>query len=131
MKVSSALVGNSSSGILEAPSFNSIGILNIGNRQGGRIQAKQILNCSSNRDKITKKLNKILYDKKFKKIIEKGKNPYFIKNTEKNILKILDRFFENKIIFRKLKNNKKSNSKINLIDKQLINRITKTQNPFF
>ncbi len=103
MKLSSALVGNSSSGILEAPSFNTIGILNIGNRQGGRIQAKQILNCSSVSDDITKKLKKILFDKKFKKIIAKGENPYFIKNTEKNIVKILNKFFNNKIIFGKSK----------------------------
>ena len=45
LKYSSGIIGNSSSGILEAPSFK-IPIINIGDRQRGRIQAKSILNCN-------------------------------------------------------------------------------------
>ena len=44
LKYMDGVVGNSSSGILEAPSFK-IGTINIGNRQGGRVQAKSIINC--------------------------------------------------------------------------------------
>ena len=39
-----AVVGNSSSGIIEAPSFK-IGTINIGDRQRGRLQASSVINC--------------------------------------------------------------------------------------
>ena len=45
MKYSEAVVGNSSSGILEAPAFH-IPTVNIGNRQKGRLQSESIINCS-------------------------------------------------------------------------------------
>jgi UDP-hydrolysing UDP-N-acetyl-D-glucosamine 2-epimerase len=44
MRASSALVGNSSSGIIEAPSFR-LPVVNIGRRQEGRVQAANVINC--------------------------------------------------------------------------------------
>jgi GDP/UDP-N,N'-diacetylbacillosamine 2-epimerase (hydrolysing) len=85
MKYSCAVVGNSSSGILEAPSFKKPTI-NIGMRQLGRIQAKSIVNCSSNKKSIMNALNKVMKNKSFQKSLKKVKNPFFQKNSEKKII---------------------------------------------
>ena len=59
------LIGNSSSGIIEAPSLNTPSI-NLGNRQEGRIFAKSVINAKFNKRLIIKQINKILYNKKRK-----------------------------------------------------------------
>ena len=46
-----AIIGNSSSGIIEAPSFK-IGTINIGDRQKGRIKANSIIDCLPNKESI-------------------------------------------------------------------------------
>jgi len=51
MKHAGAVVGNSSSGIIEAPTFK-VPTVNIGNRQMGRVQAPSIINCESEIDSI-------------------------------------------------------------------------------
>ncbi|MBR2526664.1 UDP-N-acetylglucosamine 2-epimerase (hydrolyzing) [bacterium] len=81
-----AVVGNSSSGILEVPSFG-IATVNIGNRQKGRIQAKSIINCKSEKSDI---LNAI--KKAFTEDFTNTKNPYEKDDTANNILKILKDF---------------------------------------
>ena len=90
LKYSSGIIGNSSSGILEAPSFK-IPTLNIGDRQKGRIQAKSILNCMPIKNEISKMIIK-MFSKSFKKKISKTKNPFFKKNTIINISKELLKF---------------------------------------
>lgn len=69
-----AVVGNSSSGLLEAPSFK-IGTINIGERQKGRLKASSVIDCESNKDVIQKALDK-LYSKKFQESLKNVKNPY-------------------------------------------------------
>lgn len=69
-----ALVGNSSSGLLEAPSFN-IGTINIGDRQKGRIKAKSVIDCEPNKLSILDAFN-ILYDEKYQEKLQKIQNPY-------------------------------------------------------
>jgi GDP/UDP-N,N'-diacetylbacillosamine 2-epimerase (hydrolysing) len=59
MKHCVALVGNSSSGIIEAPAFG-VGIINIGDRQKGRIQAESVINCEPERHAINLALEKAL-----------------------------------------------------------------------
>ena len=76
-----AVIGNSSSGIAEAPSFK-IATVNIGDRQKNRIYAKSIINCKPECDKILSSISKI-YTKKFKKILKSVKNPY--KMSEKRL----------------------------------------------
>ena len=88
LKHSSGVVGNSSSGILEAPSFK-IPTINIGSRQAGRVGSKSIINCNSTKQSITKGLNKILNNQKFKISLQKVANPYYQVNTEKKIIKQL------------------------------------------
>ena len=85
MSHSDGVVGNSSSGILEAPSFK-VPTLNIGNRQIGRVQAKSIVNVNFKRNQILGGLNKILNNIKFRKKLNHISNIYFKKNTEKKII---------------------------------------------
>ncbi len=53
LKYVDAVVGNSSSGLLEAPSFK-IGTINIGDRQKGRIKAKSVIDCSAKKKRYSK-----------------------------------------------------------------------------
>ncbi len=82
------IVGNSSSGIIEMPSFNKPTI-NIGHRQLGREMAKSVFNVNYNKKDILKIINKI-YLKKYKKL--KVKNPYHNKMTYHQIIKIIKKF---------------------------------------
>ena len=96
VKICDAMVGNSSSGIIEAPSLHTATI-NIGDRQKGRIQADSILSCETNEEAITNCFNKIK-DTKFTEMIKLVSNPYGAGNTSKKILDVIS-----KIDFSQLK----------------------------
>ena len=68
------VVGNSSSGLLEAPSFK-IGTINIGNRQSGRIKANSVVDCLPSKKSIRIAFKKV-YSKKFQNNLKNVKNPY-------------------------------------------------------
>lgn len=70
-----ALVGNSSSGILEAPSFK-VPVVNIGNRQRGRPQASNILNCEPSRAGVSQAIAAALADPAFRAACAQAVNPY-------------------------------------------------------
>tara|TARA_B110000027_G_scaffold21149_1_gene22505 strand:- start:563 stop:1714 length:1152 start_codon:yes stop_codon:yes gene_type:complete len=93
LKISTILIGNSSSGVLEMPSFGKYSI-NIGDRQKGRVFSSTVIQCSSNKDEIKKKINKYL-KKKATKV--KNENIYYKKNSYENIIKTLKK----KNIFKK------------------------------
>ena len=59
MKLCAAVVGNSSSGILEAPSFH-VPTVNIGDRQKGRVRAQSVLDCEPDRLSIQSGINRAL-----------------------------------------------------------------------
>lgn len=80
-----AVVGNSSSGLLEAPSFK-IGTINIGDRQKGRIKANSVIDCKPKSEDITKAFEK-LYSKEFQESLKGVKNPYEGEDTSKKIIK--------------------------------------------
>jgi len=69
-----ALVGNSSSGIAEAPSFK-IGTINIGDRQKGRLRAKSVIDCEPNENSIMLAFQ-TLYNDSFQKALFEVQNPY-------------------------------------------------------
>ena len=87
MKVATAVVGNSSSGILEAPSIPTATI-NIGDRQKGRIQANSILNCEAKLQEIEGCIDKVK-SKEFRHIVVKSINPYGNGNTSQQIMNVL------------------------------------------
>ena len=82
-----AVVGNSSSGLLEAPSFK-IGTINIGDRQKGRIKAESVINSEVNKTSILKSFSK-LYSKAFQDLIEESKNPYGDGIASRKIIEII------------------------------------------
>ena len=95
MSKAKLMIGNSSSGILEASSYK-LPVLNIGNRQLGRLKPKNVIDSKFNLNEITKKYNKLL-SKNFLKKIKNIKNPYYKKNCEIKILKkIRDNLNKNK-----------------------------------
>lgn len=94
------VIGNSSSGIIEVPSFN-IPTINIGDRQKGRIQAKTVINCEANKESIIKSIDKAL-SKKFREQIVGASNPYGDGKTSEKIVNITKKFMiENKLKVRK------------------------------
>ena len=77
-------VGNSSSGVLETPSLK-VPTVNIGNRQNGRIISKNIINSNYEVKQIANSIKKALEMNKTK--LKNIKDPFFKKNTPKNISK--------------------------------------------
>ena len=90
MRLVDGVVGNSSSGIMEAPSFK-IGTINIGERQKGRIRASSIIDCRPTKENIRKALKK-LYCDTFQKLLKNVTNPYGDGNTARQIRSILKKF---------------------------------------
>jgi len=68
------VIGNSSSGLLEAPTLKK-GSINIGERQRGRLQASSVINCRVNRSEIKTAIQK-LYSPAFQANLVDVKNPY-------------------------------------------------------
>lgn len=81
------IVGNSSSGISEAPSFK-IGTINIGDRQNGRIKAESVIDCLSNKKDIKRAIKRV-YSAEFKNLLKNVKNPYGDGCSSKKIIKVL------------------------------------------
>jgi len=81
------MVGNSSSGLIEAPSLNK-GTINIGDRQRGRLQAKSVINCEPKRRNIINAFTK-LYSIEFQETLKETKNPYGDGGASEKILKVL------------------------------------------
>ena len=74
LKYVDVVVGNSSSGLIEAPSFK-VGVINIGDRQKGRVKATCVIDCEPTKEKIVKAFLKV-YSSEFKKTISNTVNPY-------------------------------------------------------
>jgi GDP/UDP-N,N'-diacetylbacillosamine 2-epimerase (hydrolysing) len=88
MRYSSLIIGNSSSGLLEAPTYN-IPAVNIGRRQDGRVSGLNVIHTDFCEIKIKKAIKKALSND-FKLMLEKdGFNPYGDGNSSENILKIV------------------------------------------
>lgn len=88
MKYCAGIIGNSSSGIMEAPSFKKATI-NIGNRQKGRICAASVINCAAKKEEILQALE-TLASKEFQEIVANVINPYEQENTSAKIVKKLE-----------------------------------------
>lgn len=81
------VVGNSSSGIVEAPSFK-IATINIGNRQKGRIQVSSVINCEPETQSILNAFD-LAFDLKFKSQLQNVINPYGQGDSSQQVLDIL------------------------------------------
>ncbi|MGL4731445.1 MAG: UDP-N-acetylglucosamine 2-epimerase [Clostridium sp.] len=102
MKNCDAVIGNSSSGILEAPYFKTP-VVNIGNRQKGRLRADNIIDCDNDKERIIEAIDKVIYNENFKSEIENIENVYGEGNTSKLVVEILrDVDLSKKLIEKKL-----------------------------
>lgn len=90
MKEVGAVVGNSSSGIVEVPSFG-IPTLNIGDRQKGRLAAESVVNCGTDKESIKSGLNKVL-STDFQNFCKTVENPYGKENTAEEIFKVINSY---------------------------------------
>ena len=87
MKYMDGVIGNSSSGIIEAPAFH-IGTVNIGNRQEGRMRADSIIDCQCEKKEILAAV-KSLYSKPFQEKLKKVINPYGNGGAADKIIEVL------------------------------------------
>jgi UDP-hydrolysing UDP-N-acetyl-D-glucosamine 2-epimerase len=82
------LVGNSSSGLLEAPTFR-IPVVNVGNRQRGRPQAQNVVNASDDSEDIARALRFVLTDAAFREACSRAVNPFGDGRSSARIVGIL------------------------------------------
>jgi GDP/UDP-N,N'-diacetylbacillosamine 2-epimerase (hydrolysing) len=96
MQFVDGVVGNSSSGLLEAPSFK-IGTINIGDRQKGRIKADSVINCLPEKQSIDAALKR-LYSNDFRSIINEVESPYGYGGASRQIKEIIKNIYLNDIL---------------------------------
>lgn len=94
-----AVVGNSSSGLAEVPSFK-IGTINIGSRQQGRLKASSVIDCEPNKESILQAFKK-LYDNAFQESLKTVQNPYGDEMASKKVVDILKNIDLEDIIIKK------------------------------
>lgn len=88
MKECSVLVGNSSSGIIEAPSFG-LPVVNIGTRQNGRERGNNVIESNYKKEEISHSINKALFDSIFRNKVKSSDNPYGDGKASDRIIKFL------------------------------------------
>lgn len=93
MKYAKLVIGNSSSGIIEAPSIG-VPTINIGDRQKGRMCAESIINCAPQKEQIVSAIEKGLGDL-FQKKAKNVKSPFGDGTTSKQIEKIVMEYLKN------------------------------------
>ena len=95
-----AIIGNSSSGIIEVPSFG-IPTVNIGERQKGRICAESVISCGNSKNEIRQAIRKAL-SIDVQKNAKKVRNPYEGQNTSETIVRIIEQRLEKNINIKKV-----------------------------
>jgi GDP/UDP-N,N'-diacetylbacillosamine 2-epimerase (hydrolysing) len=87
MQFVDGVVGNSSSGLTEAPSMG-IGTIDIGDRQRGRLRAASVVHCEARHEQIAQALRK-LFSTAFKASLQHIVNPYGTGGASKRIAEVL------------------------------------------
>ena len=82
------IIGNSSSGILEAPTFSKPAV-NLGRRQADRFRGNNVIDCDYSKEEIVSAIVKARSDQ-FKSLCTQSKNPYGSGDSSKQILDILE-----------------------------------------
>ena len=90
MKYAGSVVGNSSSGVVEAPSFH-IPTLDIGDRQKGRIAADSVYHCAPDAESIKAGLSYIFSDE-FQEVVKNSQNPYEKPDIVKSIFDVISTY---------------------------------------
>lgn len=100
LKHSLALIGNSSSGIIEAASFH-VPVLNIGNRQKGRERSGNVVDVTTASEDIEKGLNQVLSES-FRQSVSKVSNVYGDGKASERIVKIIKNLIIDETILNKI-----------------------------
>ena len=87
LKLVDGVVGNSSSGLAEAPSLG-VGTINIGDRQLGRLKASSVIDCLPQRQAITEAV-RTLYSPAFRQTMQHTVNPYGQGGASEKIVRVL------------------------------------------
>jgi len=87
MKYASAVIGNSSSGIVEAPSFR-IPTINIGDRQKGRVKPESVVDCEPSAASIETAIRKGI-SSGFQRTLKNTENPYEKEGTAEHIVSVI------------------------------------------
>lgn len=95
----SVVMGNSSSGIVEAPSFG-IPTIDIGDRQKGRVCSKTVIHCKTAEGEIERAVEKA-FDNEFRRSICDARNPYEGLETSKRIVEVIKEHIEYGIELKK------------------------------
>lgn len=90
MSVADAMIGNSSSAIIESSSFK-LPVVNIGTRQLGRERADNVIDVGYNQKEIMQAIKKALEDKQFLRQVSMAKNPYGDGHSSEAIVRVLQR----------------------------------------
>ena len=93
------VVGNSSSGLLEVPSFKKATV-NIGTRQEGRLKSSSVIDCSPDSDSIFQSI-RLAYSSEFQEQLIDSINPYGEGGAVQSILSIIENFPLNNILQKK------------------------------
>ncbi len=88
LRVSSVLVGNSSSGIIDAPSFG-LPVVNIGIRQDGRERGNNVIDVEHDKGKIVEAIDKAITDKELLKEVRSCESPYGDGKASERIAELL------------------------------------------
>ena len=99
MHVVDGVVGNSSSGLSEAPSMG-IGTIDIGDRQRGRLRASSVIHCEPICEQITQALS-TLYSPEFQANLTQGVNPYGTGGASQLIVEVLAKHPLDKLVKKK------------------------------
>lgn len=100
LRYASVLIGNSSSGIIEAPSL-SLPVVNIGSRNVGREHTENVIFVRANKATIINAIKRTLYDKNLKKMARRCKNPYGDGKASDRIVKVLSKIKIDKKLLQK------------------------------
>lgn len=92
MKYSELVLGNSSSGLIEAPSFH-VPTVNIGNRQKGRMHGKSVVNCDVDTGKIVSAIE-LVRSTDWRKRNLQDENPYGTGETSDKIIAAMKKYLD-------------------------------------
>ena len=100
LKHSSAIIGNSSTGVMEAP-FLHVPSINVGTRQNGRPKAKSVIEVDYDKEEIKTAIKKAINNKEFLKEVKYQKTFFGDGQSAKRIVKILEKININNIPIQK------------------------------
>ena len=100
MRIATLMIGNSSSGIVEAASFN-LPVINIGTRQGGRERGLNVVDATYDKENIKSMIEYVQNDDKFKESLSQNTNLYEDGQSGVKIVEILSKISLSKDLFQK------------------------------